>query len=132
MEIFNPGWNFNSLNRVEISSRLNSKLLYIATTCKISTRYTELKFRLGLAKLRWNFSPGWKFQIFYIIDNFFNPVWKFDTTHKWIPCLYLKKLRRRLPKHVSNGLMKNLSILCYEMFRRIWQFIRKILILEYW
>ena len=28
--------------------------------------------------------------------------------------------------------MINLSILCYEMFRRIWQFICKILILEYW
>ena len=57
------------------------------------------------------------------------PGWKFETTHTWIPCLYLQKQRRRLPKHVSNGLMINLSILCYEMFRRIWQFICKILIL---
>ena len=28
IEIFNTGLNFNSLNRVEISSRLNSKLLF--------------------------------------------------------------------------------------------------------
>ena len=55
MEIFNPGWNFNSLNRVEISSWLNSKLLFKMTLqlhVKISTRYTDLKFELGLAKLR--------------------------------------------------------------------------------
>ena len=49
MEIFNP------LNRVEISSQLNSKLLFKMTLqlhVKISTRYTELKFKLGLAKPR--------------------------------------------------------------------------------
>ena len=135
MEISNPGWNFDSLNRVEISSQLNSKLLFQMTLqlhVKISTRYTELKFQLGLAKPRWNFNPRWKFQIFHIIIIFFNPGLKFDTTHTWIPCLYLKKYRRRPPKHVSNGLMINLSILCHEMFKIIWQFICKILILEYW
>ena len=31
IEIFNTGLNFNSLNRVEISSRLNSKLLFKIT-----------------------------------------------------------------------------------------------------
>ena len=47
MEIFNLGQNFNSLNRVEISSRLNGKLLFKMTLqlrVKISTRYSELKF----------------------------------------------------------------------------------------
>ena len=94
MEVFNPGWSFNSLNQVEISSRLNSKLLFKMTLqllVKISARYTKLKFQLGLANPRWNFNPGWKFQNFHIIDIFSNPGWKFDTTHTWIPCLYLKK-----------------------------------------
>ena len=61
MDIFNPGWNFNSLNRVEISPRLNIKLLLKMTLqlhVKISTRYTELKFQLGIPS--WNFNPGWK------------------------------------------------------------------------
>ena len=68
-KIFNPDWNFNSLNRVEISSRLNSKHLFKMTLqlhVKISTLYAELKFQLGLAKSRW------KFQIFRIIDIFSN------------------------------------------------------------
>ena len=94
IEIFNPGWNFDSLNRVEVSSPLNRKLLFKITLqlhVKISVWYTELKFQLGLAKPRWYFNPGWKFQIFHIIDIFQNPEWKFDTTHTWIPCLYLKK-----------------------------------------
>ena len=94
MEIFKPGWNFISLNRVEISSWLNSKLLFKMTLelhVEISTRYTELKFQLGLANSRWNFNPGWKFQIFHIMDIFSNPGWKFDTTHAWIPCLFFKK-----------------------------------------
>ena len=76
MEIFNPGWNLNSLNRVEISSRLNSNILFkmkLQLHVKISTRYTELKFKLGLANPRWNFNLGWKFQIFHIMDNFFQP-----------------------------------------------------------
>ena len=38
-----------------------------------SARYTKLKFQLGLANPRWNFNPGWKFQIFHIIDIFSNP-----------------------------------------------------------
>ena len=74
--IFNPIWNFNSAYRVEISSRLNSKLLVKMTLqlhVKISTRYTELKFQLRSAKPRWNFIPGWKYQIFHIIDIFFKP-----------------------------------------------------------
>ena len=94
MEIFKPGWNFNSLNRVEISSWLNSKLFFKMTLQlheKISTRSTELKFQLYLAKPRWNFNPGWKFQIFHIIDIFSNPGWKFDTTHAWTPCLFFLK-----------------------------------------
>ena len=84
MKIFNPGWNFNSLNWVEISSRLNSKLPFkvaLQLHVKISTQYTELKFQLGLANPRWNFNPGWKFQNFHIIDIFFSPGWKFETTH---------------------------------------------------
>ena len=52
---------------------------------KISTRYTELKFQLGLA------NPKWKFQIFPVIEIFSNPGWTFDTTHTWIPGLFLKK-----------------------------------------
>ena len=90
MEIFNPGWNFNSVYRVEISSRLSSKLLFKMTLrlcVKFSARYTELKFQLGLANPRWNSNPGWKFQIFHIIDFFSNPGWKFGTTHARIPCL---------------------------------------------
>ena len=76
MEIFNPGWNFNSLNRAEISSRLNSKLLFkmtLQSPVKISTWCTELKFQLGLAKPKWNFNLGWKFQVFHIIYIFFQP-----------------------------------------------------------
>ena len=96
MEIFNPGWNFNSVYRVEVSSRLNRKLLFRLTLQvhgKISTRYTrytELKFQLGLANPRSNFDPGWKSQIFHIIDIFSNPGRKFDTTHAGIPCLFQK------------------------------------------
>ena len=78
---------------------------------KISTRYDKLNFQLGLANLRWNWNPGWRFQIFLIIDIFSYPGWKFDTTHAWIPCLFLKNWRWRLHKDVSNGLMTNLSIL---------------------
>ena len=43
--IFNPGWNFDLAYRVEISSRLNSKLK--TQSVKMSTRHTELKFQLG-------------------------------------------------------------------------------------
>ena len=48
--IFNPGWNFDLAYRVEISSRLNSKLIFkmaLQLRVKISTRHTELKFQLG-------------------------------------------------------------------------------------
>ena len=68
MEIFNPGWNFNSLNHVESSSRLNSKLLFKMTLqlhVKISARF--LRFQLGLGNPRRNFNLGWKFQVFHII-----------------------------------------------------------------
>ena len=71
IEIFHP------LHQVEISSRLNSKLLFKTTLqlqVKISTRYTELKFQLGLANPRWNFNPGWKS----------------DTTHAWTPYFFKK------------------------------------------
>ena len=94
MAIFNPGWNFNSLSWVEISSRLNSKLLFKITLqlhVKISTRYTKLKFQLGLANPKGNFNLGWKFQIFHKIDIFSNPGWKFYAMHRRIPCLFLKK-----------------------------------------
>ena len=53
MEIFNPGRNFNKVYQVEISSRLNSKLLF-NMTLQLHARYTELKFQLGLANPRWN------------------------------------------------------------------------------
>ena len=62
MEIFNPGWNFNSLNRVEISSQLNSKLPFKMTLqlhVKISTGYTELKFQAGMQSP--NFPYNWHF-----------------------------------------------------------------------
>ena len=94
MEIFNSDWNFNSLNRVEISSRLNSELLFemiLQLHVKISTRCAELKFQLGLANPRWNFIPGWKFEISPIIDIFSNPGWKFDTKHEFL--VYLKKTK---------------------------------------
>ena len=55
IKIFSPGRNSNSLNRVEISSQLNSKPLFKMTLqlhLKISTRYTELKFQLSLANPR--------------------------------------------------------------------------------
>ena len=94
MEMFNPGWNFNLLNRVEISSQLNSKLLFkmiLQLNVKISTQYTEFKFQRGLAKPKWNFNKGWKFQIFHIFEIFSSPGWKSDTTHARIPCLFLKK-----------------------------------------
>ena len=90
MEIYNLGWNFNSLKRVYISSWLNSKLLFKMTLqlhVKISNRYAGWKFQFGLA------NPRWKFQIFHIIDIFFKPVWKFDTTHVWIPCLFFWKIK---------------------------------------
>ena len=61
MGILNPGLNFNSTNRVQISSRLNRKLLFKVTLqlhLKISTRYDKLNFQLGLANLRWNWNPG--------------------------------------------------------------------------
>ena len=90
METFNPGWNFNLLNRAEISSRLDSKHLLKVTLqlhVKVSALYIELKFELGLANPRLNFNPGWKFQISHTIDIFSNLGWKFDTTHTWIPFL---------------------------------------------
>ena len=90
---FQPGLKFQLVKRVEMSSRLNSKLLFKMTLqlhVKISTRYIELKFQLGLAKPRWKFNTEWKFQIFHIIDIFSDPGWKFDTTHVQIPCLFFK------------------------------------------
>ena len=96
MEIFYPGWNFNLLNRVEISFWLNSKPLFKMTLqlhVKISIRFTEFKFQLGLANPRWNFNLGWTFQISHIIDLFSNRGWKFDTKYTWIPCLFLQKIK---------------------------------------
>ena len=96
MEIFSPGWNFNSLNRVEISFRLNNKLLFKITLqlhVEISIRYNELKFQFALAKPRLNFNPGWKFQVFQIINISSNPEWKFESTNERIPCLFFKKLK---------------------------------------
>ena len=61
MGILNPGLNFNSTNRVQISSRLNRKLLFkvrLQLHLKISTRYDKLNFQLGLPNLRWNWNPG--------------------------------------------------------------------------
>ena len=110
MEILKPGWNFNSVCRVKVSSRRNSKLvckMALPLHVKSSTRYTELKFQLALTNPRWNFNLGWKVQIFHIIDIFSNPGWKFGTTHTWIPCLFSKKQRWQFYKHVSNGPMTN-------------------------
>ena len=132
MEIFNPGWNFNSLNQVEISSRLNSKLLFKMTLqwhVKISTRYTKLKFQLGLANPKWNFNPGWKFQIFHI-TNFFptrdeNLILR---TREFL--VYF--LRNKDGNFTSTFQMDWWQTYwSYKMFTRMRQFISKILILEY-
>ena len=93
MKIFNLGWKFRLVFRV------NSKLLFkcfkmtLQLHVKVSTWYAELKFQLRLAKSRWNFNPGWKFQISHIIYIFSNPQWKYDTTRAQIPCLFLKKVK---------------------------------------
>ena len=129
MEMFNPGQNFNTLNRVEISSTLNSKLPFkkaIQLHAGISTRYTEFKFQLGLGNPRWNCNQGWKFKNFHIIDILSNPEWKFYTTHAWIFCLYLKKIKITTSQARFKWTMVNLSIFCYELLQRIWQFILKI------
>ena len=129
MEIFNPGQNFNTLNRVEISSTLNSKLPFkkaIQLHAGISTRYTEFKFQLGLGNPRWSCNQGWKFKNFHIIDILSNPEWKFYTTHAWIFCLYLKKIKITTSQARFKWTMVNLSIFCYELLQRIWQFILKI------
>ena len=133
MEIFNPGWNFNSLNQVEISSRLNSKLLFKMTLqlhVKISTRYTELKFQLGLANPRWNFKPGWKFQNFHLID-FFPTQDENLILHTREFLVYF--LRNKDGNFTSTFQMDWWQTYwSYKMFTRMRQFISKILILEYW
>ena len=85
----NRALNFNLLNRIEISSRLNSKLLFKMTFklhVKIPTRYAELKFQLSLAKPRWNstrneisnspynwyfFQPGMKIWYYTHVNSLF-------------------------------------------------------------
>ena len=55
MKIFNPVWKFKLVYRVEISFWINSKLLIKMTLqlhVKVSTRYTKLKFQVGLANPR--------------------------------------------------------------------------------
>ena len=55
MEIFNPGWTFSLAYQVEISARLNSKLLFKMTLqlhVKNLAWCTELKFQFGV--------PNWK------------------------------------------------------------------------
>ena len=133
MEIFNPGWNFNSLNQVEISSRLNSKLLFKMTLqlhVKISTGYTELKFQLSLANPRWNFKPGWKFQNFHLID-FFPTRDENLILHTREFLVYF--LRNKDGNFTSTFQMDWWQTYwSYKMFTRMRQFISKILILEYW
>ena len=89
-----------------------------------------MKFQLGLANPRWNFNPGWKFKVFHIIDIFCNPGWKFDTTHTWIPCLFLKNKDGNFTRTFEMDRWQTYQ--SYKMFSRIGQFICKILILEYW
>ena len=75
MEIFNPDWNFNSVYRPEISSRLNSKFLFKMTLqlhVKLSTRYTWLKFQLGSAK-QMKFQRGMKILNFPYNRHSFQP-----------------------------------------------------------
>ena len=128
MEIFNPVWNFNSVYRVKISSRLNSKHLFQVTLqlyVKISThRYNELKFQIGLANPRWNFNPGWKFKISHIMDIFPNPGRKFDTTYAWIPCLFFKKIKMATSqarfKWIDDKLVN--LIKCLREFKRSMEF----------
>ena len=128
MEIFDLGWNLNSLNRVEISCRLNSNILFkmkLQLHVKISTRYTELKFKLGLANPRRNFNLGWKFQIFHIMDIFSNPGWKFDTTYAWIPCSFLKNKDCNFTGTFQMDRWQTYR--SYKMFTaRIGQFIKKL------
>ena len=55
METFNPGWTFSLAYKVEISARLDSKLLFKMTLqlhVKKLARCAELKFQLGV--------PHWK------------------------------------------------------------------------
>ena len=52
--------------------------------------------------------------------------------HTRIPSLYLKKIKMTTSQAHFKWTMINLSILCYEIFPRIWQFICKILIIQYW
>ena len=109
LEIFNPGFNFNLLNRVEIWSRL--KTTDIAILCKyfsseyqveISTRFsqTEMKFQLEI-----------KIPNFPHNQHFFQPGMKIWFCAIWVPCLFTKKQRWWLLKDVSNGPISNLSIL---------------------
>ena len=127
METFNPGWNFNLVYRVKISSRLNKKHLFKMTLqlhVKISIRYTELIFHLGLANPRWNFNSGWKSQIFQIIDIFSNPGWKFDTTHARFPCLFSKKIKMEISQagfKWTNDKLINL-IKCLQEFKNSMEF----------
>ena len=124
MGIFKLGWIFNLVQRVEISSRLNRKLLFKMTLqlhVKISIWHTELKFQLGLANPKWDFNPGWKFQISHIIDIFSNPGWKFDTTHARVPCLFF--LKNKDGDFTSTFQMDRWqTYLSYRVFTRIQRF----------
>ena len=57
IENFNACWNFNSLNRDEISSRIlsGSSVIIEWLYAKDLSRWTELQFHHGLNKPSWNF-----------------------------------------------------------------------------
>ena len=88
---------------------------------KISDRYSELKFELRLAKPRWNFIPGWKFQIFHIIDIFSNPgtnIWYYAHANSLFIFLKIKMttLEARFEWRFT-------SLQSRKMFKRIQSFI---------
>ena len=132
-EDFQPGLKFQLVKRIEISIRLNSKLLFKMTLplhvekfqyslYSQYTQYSQLKFQLGLAKPRWNFIQGWKFQIFQIIDIF--PTWNENVILRTCKLLvfFLKNKRWRLHKHVSNDVTQVYQ--SHNMFTRIQKFHR--------
>ena len=126
LEIFNPGFNFNLLNRVEIWSRL--KTTDIAILCKyfnseyqveISTRFsqTEMKFQLEI-----------KIPDFPHNQHFFQPGMRIWFCAIWVPYLLKNK-----DGDFSRTFQMDRYQTCQscKMFTRIGKFICKILILEY-
>ena len=82
---------------------------------KISTRYTELKFQLGLAKPRSNFNPGWKFQIFHICNRHFlqlgMKIWYYARANSFLFNNFMLNFSTRLTfRSVWQKLLSSMSI----------------------